>query len=699
MESKQSVYIIDGMCCADEQHVIEKRLNAVKGIETFSFNLVAKKLYVTHILDDRTIRDVLKGIGFDACAASSPAPAPPPTFLLSTHGAAIGSLVCTIVGIVLQSFPYASHILLGAAILWGGWRTGIKAWIGIRTGSIDMNVLMSAAVVGALALGKWTEGAAVIALFSLSQLLEERSMARTRRAISSLLATAPATASVLRGGVETEMPLAEIRVGDTLKIRPGEKIPADGSVTRGHSSVNEAGITGESVPAVKISGSVVYAGTMNERGTLEIAVDRLGDDTAMAQIIRLVEEAQAQRAPAQQFIDRFAAVYSPAVMTMAVVVAAVPPLVFNGDFSLWFYRALVLLVIACPCALVISTPVTIISGLTAAARKGILIKGGRFLEASAALRAIAFDKTGTLTYGTPTVTDIIALPPLSPEILLGIAALGEQHSEHVLADAIMRKAGEMQIAVDGDVSSFEAFPGKGIAMEIDGVRYVVGKRQFVGQLHHAAPDMKARLDEWEHEGKTIVVVSSDTQLLGAIAVADIVRAESREAFALFAGNGIEHTVLLSGDNDSTAQSVALSLGIKQAHGGLLPLQKVEVVKHLRDKYGCVAMVGDGVNDAPALAAASVGIAMGIGSTDAAMETADIVLMKNDLRALNVLSRISKRTMRIVKQNVAIALCTKAVFLLLGAAGLATLWMAVVADDGVTLLVVMNSFRLLTNKKW
>ncbi|HLP18534.1 MAG TPA: cation-translocating P-type ATPase [Bacteroidota bacterium] len=714
---RKSVYLVEGLCCADEQRVIEKRLRTIDGIESYSFNLVAKKLYVTHSLDDAEIPMILKDAGFSACpltagrsratggnddkeALRGTALGP----LLRRHSETIGALVLTALGIGLDwqgGTPIAIvRSVLALAIGYGGWKTLKKAIAALKTFTFDMNVLMSSAVTGAAALGKWNEAAAVIALYALSQLLEEVSMARTRRAISSLLESAPRTVSVLRQGREAVIELDELEAGDRLKVRPGEKIAADGTVARGESTVNESAITGEALPVYKSEGARVYAGTINERGMLEISVERTGDDTTMARIIHLVEQAQSERAPAQRFIDRFASIYSPAILALAVAIACVPPLLVHAEFTLWFYRALVLLVIACPCALVISTPVSIISGLTAAARSGILIKGGKFLEASASIRALAFDKTGTLTYGTPTVTDLYTTNGLASDELVKLAALGEQHSEHVLADAIMRKAAAMHITIESEpTDAFEAFPGKGIAMTIASASYAVGSRAFLRERGIAVQaDAEARLDHFEREGKTVIVVADRERVLGAIAVADRIRSESREAIEhLRAHSGIEQTILLSGDNQSSAERVAHLLGIDHAMGGLLPEQKVEAVKRLREHYnrGHVAMVGDGINDAPALASASIGIAMGMNGSDVAMETSDIVLMHNDLRALALLVAIGKRTMRILKQNIAIALCTKAIFLLLAVLGMATLWMAVVADDGVTLIVVANSFRLLS----
>ncbi|MGE5314841.1 MAG: heavy metal translocating P-type ATPase [Acidobacteriota bacterium] len=710
MSVQKSVYLVEDMCCADEQRVIEKRLRAMEGIESYSFNLVARKLYITHTRSDAEIREALKTAGFDSCPLHTEKTAPlsdrsvhygKPAGLmdfLRTHGETLVSLVLAALGIALDhsgAGQTASHAVLALAILAGGRKTARRAVSALRTFTFDMNVLMSAAVVGALILGKWEEGAAVIALYALSQLLEEAAMRRTRRAISTLLESAPRTASVLKEGNETTVALEELRPGDVVKIRPGEKIPADGTVRSGRSTVDQSAITGESLPAEKIPGSMVYAGTLNARGTLEVTVSRTGPDTTMAQIIHLVEKAQTERAPSQRFIDRFASVYSPSVMGLAIAIALLPPLLFGASFTLWFYRALVLLVIACPCALVISTPVTIISGLTSAARRGILIKGGRVLEEAGRIRAVAFDKTGTLTYGTPTVTDIVAVNGLNEQALVHIAALGEQHSEHVLADAIVRKASEMGIAFGEEEVAFEAVPGKGIVMTIDGTPYAVGSRAFLESQGVGFSEISARLEDFEREGKTVIALGSGTKLLGAIAVADLVRHESREAFPSLASSGlIEHTVLLSGDNPKAAGAVAYALGIREAIGELLPHEKVEEVKRLRERYGSVAMVGDGINDAPALAAATVGIAMGGTASDAAMETADVVLMHNDLRSVETLIGISRRTMRMLKQNVAIALCAKAVFLVLGLLGMATLWMAVVADDGVTLLVVANSLRLL-----
>jgi len=696
--TQRSVFYVEGMCCADEQAVIEKKLRSLTGIEEYKFNLVARKLHVTHSLSPGTVITALHQIGFAAKVFSLQPDLPQPFF--KRHTTAIVTMIAAVAaisGICLSAFGVEKILLIpfyATAIAVGGWKIGVKGWKAAFTFSLDMNVLMSVAVLGAIAIGKWEEGAAVIVLFAIAGLLEEMSVRRTRKAISSLMEMAPAKATVRRNFAEATIPVEEVMAGDIVIIRPGEKISVDGIVAKGKSFVNQSAITGESLSIEKTVGVVVYAGTINERGSLEIKATSVGKDTTLAHIVHLVEEAQAQRSPSQEFVDRFAKIYTPVVLAIAVLVVLIPPLLFAQAFGLWFYRGLVLLVIACPCALVISTPVTIISGLTAAARHGILIKGGRYLEEASKLRAILFDKTGTLTYGQPSVTDIVPLNSVPSREILRIAALGELKSEHSIARAIITKAEEEKLDLTANVDHFDSVAGRGIVIQIDNRQYTIGNHQFVEERGLCSAVVESKLTVLEKEGKTTTIVCSTDEVLGIIGVADSVRSESRAVIQHLRQSGVKEIVMISGDGSGAVRSAASNLGIDTYFGELLPADKVALVKRMKSKHGSIAMVGDGVNDAPALAASSLGIAMGISGTDVALETADVVLMKDDLSKIFSLISIGKRTMAVLRQNIALALIMKCAFLLLAIFGVATLWMAVIADDGVTLLVVLNSLRLL-----
>ncbi len=696
--NQHSVFYVEGMCCADEQVIIEKKLRSLAGIEEYKFNLVARKLHVTHSLKPNTVVTALHEVGFTAKIFSLQPDLPQSFF--KKHRAAIATIIAAaaaVSGICLSALGIGQIFfipLYTIAIVIGGWKVALKGWKAASTFSLDMNVLMSIAVLGAIAIGKWEEGAAVIVLFAVAGLLEEMSVRRTRKAIASLMELAPAMATVRRNFVEITVPVEEVQAGDVVIVRPGEKISVDGVVAKGRSFVNQSAITGESRSVEKTVGVVVYAGTMNERGSLEIEATSIGKDTTLAHIVHLVEEAQAQRSPSQEFVDRFAKMYTPVVLAIAILIVLVPPLLFAQPFGLWFYRGLVLLVIACPCALVISTPVTIISGLTAAARQGILIKGGRYLEEASKLRAILFDKTGTLTYGQPSVTDIVQLNSIPSGEILRIAALGELKSEHSIARAIIAKAEEEKLDLTANVDHFDSIAGRGIIIQVDDHQYTIGNHQFVEERGLCSAAVESRLNVLEMEGKTATIVCSPDKVLGIIGVADSVRSESRAVIQHLRHSGVEKIVMISGDGNGAVRSTASELGIDDYFGELLPADKVALVNKMKSKHSSVAMVGDGVNDAPALAASSLGIAMGISGTDVALETADVVLMKDDLSKIFSLISIGKRTMSVLRQNITLALIMKCAFLLLAIFGVATLWMAVIADDGVTLLVVLNSLRLL-----
>jgi len=518
-------------------------------------------------------------------------------------------------------------------------------------------------------------------------------MARARGAIRALMDLAPVEALVQRDGIEVHVPVDDVRVGDVVVVRPGEKIPLDGRVRAGDSHVNQAPVTGESLPVEKRVNDEVFAGSINGRGALEITVTRVRRDSTLAHIIHLVERAQAQRAPSQTFVDRFARVYTPAVLVLAVTLASVAPWLLGGSWATWIYRALVLLVISCPCALVISTPVSIVSALAAAARKGVLIKGGARLEALAAVRCIAFDKTGTLTTGRLEVTDVLSVNGVVPSRILGLAASLETRSEHPIGRAIIHRARGDGIFV-GAVDDFTALPGCGAQGRVRGEHIVVGSHRLFEERQLCSPEIDHAVESLAARGRSTVLVSASGVSIGIIGVADRLRDAAGDTLQMLREHGVEHVVLLTGDHDAAARTLAASIGVDEYRASLLPEDKVTAVAELQKKYGTLAMVGDGVNDAPALAAADVGIAMGAAGTDAALETADVALMADELPKIPYAVRLSRATTRNIRANIGFSLVLKSAFLVMAVAGSATLWMAVIADMGASLVVIANALRLL-----
>lgn len=569
-----------------------------------------------------------------------------------------------------------------------------KAWFAAKRLRPDINLLMVIAVAGAIGISEWFEAATVAFLFALSLTLESWSVGRARRAISALLDIAPPTVRVKSdSGTETEMPAAEVAVGTHFVVKPGERIPLDGRVASGRSAVNQAPITGESVPVAKDAGAEVFAGTINGDGALEIESTKAAEDTTLARIIRMVKEAQGRRAQAEQWVERFARIYTPAVILLAIAIFLVPPLALGADWAEWFYRALVLLVIACPCALVISTPVSIVAALAASARQGVLVKGGVFIERPAHLKALAFDKTGTLTRGDPAVVGVIPLNSHTEEELIERAAALEARSAHPLARAVSKYAAARGVAAR-PAEGVQMLQGKGVIGIFQGEPFWLGSHRYLIERGQEAPEVTDMAEALERDGKTVVAIGNDRHVCGLLAIADTVRPGALETLRALRAGGIRHLVMLTGDNRTTAEAIARELGINEVHAELLPEDKVTVVERLVEKYGTVAMVGDGVNDAPAMARASFGIAMGAIGSDAAIETADIALMTDDLGKLPWLVRHSRHTLAIIHQNIVFSLVVKAAFVVLTFAGFATLWGAIAADVGASLLVVANALRLL-----
>jgi len=564
-----------------------------------------------------------------------------------------------------------------------------------------MKTLMTVAIIGAAIIGEWAEGAIVVILFAISEALERFSMDRARQSIRSLMDIAPKEALVRRNGQEMMIHVDDIAVGDIMIVKPGQKLAMDGVVVHGYSAVNQATITGESVLVEKTVDDEVFAGTLNEEGILEVKVTKLVEDTTISKIIHLVEEAQGERAPSQAFVDKFAKYYTPIIMIIAGLVAVVPPLLFGGSWGTWVYQGLAVLVVGCPCALVISTPISIVSAIGNAAKKGVLIKGGIYLEEMGALKAIAFDKTGTLTKGVPVVTDFKMLNnQVNAEDMLSIITALEYRSGHPLASAIMKKADEENISYTHViVDDFSSITGKGIKGTINGTTYYIGNPKLFENL---SVDFNNEQDQLvtalQNQGKTAMVVGTEKEILAVIAVADEVRESSKEVIQKLHQLGIKKTIMLTGDNKGTADAIGGHVGVTDIQAELLPQDKLEFIKKLRSKYGNVAMVGDGVNDAPALAASTVGIAMGGAGTDTALETADVALMGDDLRKLPFSIKLSRKALTIIKQNITFALAIKFIALLLVIPGWLTLWIAILSDMGATLLVALNGLRLMRVKE-
>jgi Cd2+/Zn2+-exporting ATPase len=593
-----------------------------------------------------------------------------------------------------RPMPWPEVAAYLAAVVLGGRFVIVKAWYAARNLRPDMNLLMTVAVLGAIAIGEWFEAATVSLLFALSLALEGWSVGRARRAIAALLDLAPPSVRLLRpDGSEAEAAVAEIMPGDRFVVPAGERIALDGRVMNGASAVNQAPITGESMPVEKGPGSDVFAGTINGDGTLTVEATKAAEDTTLARIIRMVEEAHARRAPSEQWVERFARVYTPTVMALALLVFLVPPLLFGGAWHEWFYSALVLLVIACPCALVISTPVSIVASLAASARAGVLVKGGAFIELPARLKAIAMDKTGTITRGEPEVVRVVPLDQHTEAELMARAAALEARSTHPLARAVLRHA-DTRGVVPAPATDVQLLKGKGLIGTFDGEPFWLGSHRYVVERGQDSPEIAREAEALESDGKTVIVVGNARHVCGLIAVADTIRPEAREVVKQLHAAGIERVVMLTGDNRATAEAIAREVGIDEVHAELLPEDKLREIEALVARHGTVAMVGDGVNDAPALARANLGIAMGAIGSDAAIETADIALMTDDIAKLPWLIRHAKRTLAVIRQNIVFSLGVKAVFVVLTFAGMSSLWGAIAADVGASLLVVGNALRLL-----
>ncbi|HDY8349888.1 TPA: heavy metal translocating P-type ATPase [Klebsiella pneumoniae] len=688
------------MDCPTEETLIRNKLGTVAGVADLDFNLMQRTLSVRHA--NQVLPDVLvalQALGFEAqvvdtAEVASPSAAPVTT---PTNWWPLGiSLVTASAAEAVYWLHNGNHwsvvVLALVAVFTGGLSTYKKGWIALKNRNLNMNALMSIAVTGAMLIGHWPEAAMVMVLFALAEVIEAKSLDRARNAIRGLLDLTPEQATVQQAdGTWREVGAKQITIGARVRVKPGERIALDGEVLEGRSAVNQAPITGESLPVEKSPGDSVFAGTINESGSFEYRVTALANNSTLARIIHAVEAAQGSRAPTQRFVDQFARWYTPVVFGVAIAVALLPPLFMGAAWLDWIYRALVLLVVACPCALVLSTPVSIVSGLAAAARHGILIKGGVYLEEGRKLRWLALDKTGTITHGKPAQTDFVTWGNALASDSRSIAASLAARSDHPVSKAVAQAAQTDGVALL-DVAEFNALPGRGVQGQINGATYHLGNHRMLEELGQCTPELEQRIAALETAGKTVVMLVGAKGVHGLFAVADTIKDSSKRAIAELHALGI-NTVMLTGDNPHTAQAIAAQAGIDRAQGNQLPDDKLREVEQL-SRNGKVGMVGDGINDAPALARADIGFAMGAAGTDTAIETADVALMDDDLRKIPTFVRLSRATAQVLMQNIVLALGIKAVFLVLTFTGHATMWMAVFADMGASLLVVGNGLRLL-----
>ncbi|MER4248406.1 heavy metal translocating P-type ATPase [Klebsiella pneumoniae] len=688
------------MDCPTEETLIRNKLGTVAGVADLDFNLMQRTLSVRHA--NQVLPDVLvalQALGFEAqvvdtAEVASPSAAPVTT---PTNWWPLGiSLVTASAAEAVYWLHNGNHwsvvVLALVAVFTGGLSTYKKGWIALKNRNLNMNALMSIAVTGAMLIGHWPEAAMVMVLFALAEVIEAKSLDRARNAIRGLLDLTPEQATVQQAdGTWREVGAKQITIGARVRVKPGERIALDGEVLEGRSAVNQAPITGESLPVEKSPGDSVFAGTINESGSFEYRVTALANNSTLARIIHAVEAAQGSRAPTQRFVDQFARWYTPVVFGVAIAVALLPPLFMGAAWLDWIYRALVLLVVACPFALVISTPVSIVSGLAAAARHGILIKGGVYLEEGRKLRWLALDKTGTITHGKPAQTDFVTWGNALASDSRSIAASLAARSDHPVSKAVAQAAQTDGVALL-DVAEFNALPGRGVQGQINGATYHLGNHRMLEELGQCTPELEQRIAALETAGKTVVMLVGAKGVHGLFAVADTIKDSSKRAIAELHALGI-NTVMLTGDNPHTAQAIAAQAGIDRAQGNQLPDDKLREVEQL-SRNGKVGMVGDGINDAPALARADIGFAMGAAGTDTAIETADVALMDDDLRKIPTFVRLSRATAQVLMQNIVLALGIKAVFLVLTFTGHATMWMAVFADMGASLLVVGNGLRLL-----
>lgn len=701
MKSSITTLYVAGLDCPSEEKLIRGQLESIPEVEKLFFNFITQEVTIHHHLNTpASFIEKIEALGMKAALKTEDEKEhleenPHPSWWILGLAGLLALLAETIAySLSNEQSPWVAVLSLIAMAI-SGKITLKKGWLALRTKTLNISSLMLIAITGAVLIGEWPEAAMVTVLFALAERIEVYSLDKAREAIRKLMEIAPDVATVKAAdGSWQSTSVSQVALNAVIWVKPGERIPLDGEIILGKSSINQAPITGESMPIDKEVGDKVYAGTLNEHGSFQFRVDVASGDTVLAKIGKTIAQAQAERAPTQRFIDEFAKYYTPLMVVIAILVAVIPPIIWGGIFSVWIYKALTLLVIACPCALVISTPVTVVSGLAAAAKNGILIKGGTYLEQGYRLKAIAFDKTGTLTEGKPIVTKLIHLNKKNNENILQLAASLDAHSEHPIAQAIVNEWKKQQPADSLlEVTDFKALPGRGVTGLISGVRYFVGNHQLAEDNQVCNPGIETQLKTLEQAGQTTIILSDSEHVLAILVVADALRPTSQFAIRALHYQGIK-TCMLTGDNAITAKAIADQVGIDEIRANVLPADKVYAIDELIKRYGAVGMVGDGINDTPALAKATVGFAMGKG-TDIALETADIAIMNDNLAKLPQFISLSRKTASVLFQNISLSIVVKIIFFGLALAGLATLWMAVFADVGASLIVVANGLRLLT----
>ncbi|MFS7424630.1 heavy metal translocating P-type ATPase [Carnobacterium maltaromaticum] len=709
--AEKTVYRVDGLSCTNCAAKFERNVKEIEGVTEAIVNFGASKITVT---GEASMQQVEQAGAFEHLKIIPEKESFTDPEHFTDHQSFIKKNWRLLLSGLFITVGYASQIMNGEdfyltkvlfifAIFIGGYSLFKEGFKNLLKFEFTMETLMTIAIIGAAFIGEWAEGSIVVILFAVSEALERYSMDKARQSIRSLMDIAPKEALVRRSGTDRMVHVDDIQIGDIMIIKPGQKIAMDGHVVKGYSAVNQAAITGESIPVKKNIDDSVFAGTLNEEGLLEVAVTKRVEDTTISKIIHLVEEAQGERAPAQAFVDTFAKYYTPAIIVIAALIATVPPLLFGGNWETWVYQGLSVLVVGCPCALVVSTPVAIVTAIGNAAKNGVLVKGGVYLEEIGGLKAIAFDKTGTLTKGVPVVTDYIELTEatnIQQNKNYTIMAALEQLSQHPLASAIIKYGETREMDLTSiNVNDFTSITGKGIRGTVDGNTYYVGSpvlfkellaSQFTDSIHRQVSNLQLK-------GKTAMLFGTNQKLISIVAVADEVRSSSQHVIKRLHELGIEKTIMLTGDNQATAQAIGQQVGVSEIEGELMPQDKLDYIKQLKINFGKVAMVGDGINDAPALAAATVGIAMGGAGTDTAIETADVALMGDDLQKLPFTVKLSRKTLQIIKQNITFSLVIKLIALLLVIPGWLTLWIAIMADMGATLLVTLNGLRLMKVK--
>ncbi|WP_339177149.1 heavy metal translocating P-type ATPase [Oceanobacillus sp. FSL W7-1293] len=701
-KEEMKAYRVQGFSCAGCAKTFENNVKKLHGVEEAEVNFGASKVYVKGKI---TIEELEKAGSFENLKVRDEKDqkvAHEPFWKqkenIKVYISALLLLVSWFLGKQLGEEHFLPTIGYATSILIGGYTLFIKGLRNLSRLQFDMNTLMTIAIIGAAIIGEWLEGATVVILFAISEALERYSMDKARQSIESLMDIAPKQALIRRGNQEVSIHVDDIQIGDLMIVKPGQKLAMDGTVLKGTSTLNQAAITGESIPVIKTVNDEVFAGTLNEEGLLEVSVTKRAEDTTLSKIIHLVEEAQAERAPSQAFVDKFAKYYTPAIVILAMFIAVIPPLFIGGDWSSWVYQGLAVLVVGCPCALVVSTPVAVVTAIGNAAKNGVLIKGGIYLEETGNLKSIAFDKTGTITKGIPAVTDIVTYSGNEDELMTITAAI-EKGSQHPLSSAIIRLAEEKGLLFnDVFMDEFQSITGKGVKAKINNKIYYVGSLSLFRELHgQIKSNQKEKLSQLQTAGKTVMILGTETEILAFIAVADEIRASSKTVISKLNHLGVD-TVMLTGDNRQTANAIGQQIGVADVKADLLPEDKLTFIKELQGKHQHVAMVGDGINDAPALAASTVGIAMGGAGTDTALETADVALMSDDLNKLPYTIQLSRKALTIIKQNITFSLGIKALALWLVVPGWLTLWIAIFADMGATLLVTLNSLRLLRIKE-